>query len=67
MYTYLCMYVYTHECIYHFQCVFIFQDFKEFIVYVFISNTPSLAGYYHGNILSDYYLIRLFYSYCTVI
>lgn len=61
---YVCTYIYPCICVYiciylPSSCVFSFQDSEEFILYVFISNTHSLPWYYHGNILSDYYLIRL--------
>ena len=59
----MCVCIYIYIYIYHFLCVFTFQDFKEFTVYVFTFNyqgiTPSLSGHYHGDILSDYCLIRL--------
>lgn len=59
VHTFIHVYVYTYVYIYPLQCVFSFQDSKKYILYVFISNTHSLPWYYHGNILSDYYLIRL--------
>lgn len=59
VHTYIHVYVYTYAYVYPFQCVFGFQDSMEFILYVFIPSTHSLPWYYYGNMLSDYYLIRL--------